>query len=123
MTIRKRTRRHKSRIKKRKIKTSFKDNAFTRRKTSLTNRKTTLAKGIENSTPCCMCDRAFQNNSKMFTPLACLRRNGFRAHKICDECWWDPQIGFAKENALHKCPGCVRGLPLNHVQNEEIVLL
>jgi hypothetical protein len=117
MTTRKRyktkLRRHKSRRHRHGKTKSFK------KKTSF--KGISLAKGV--STQCCMCDREFSNKSTMFTPLPCLRRNGFRAHKICDECWWDPQIGFARENDLHKCPGCVRGLPLNRVENKEIVLL
>ena len=62
--------------------------------------------------PCCVCDREFSRES-MFIPLACLQKNRERAHRICQDCWWDPQIGFARENAHHGCPGCKRGLPLN----------
>jgi hypothetical protein len=62
--------------------------------------------------PCCMCDRDFPRNN-MLVPLACLQSHGERAHRICEDCWWDPQIGFARENAPHGCPGCKRKLPLN----------
>jgi len=62
--------------------------------------------------PCCMCDREFPRES-MLTPLVCLQKNRDRAHKICQDCWWDPQIGFAREDAPHGCPGCKRRLPLN----------
>lgn len=27
----------------------------------------------------------------------------------CPSCWWGE---FAKEGASHKCPGCVKGLPV-----------
>lgn len=62
--------------------------------------------------PCCMCDRSFARDT-MLTPLRCLQTYGERAHRICEDCWWDPQIGFAREDAPHGCPGCKRGLPLN----------
>lgn len=62
--------------------------------------------------PCCICEREFPRES-MFIPLACLNKNHERAHRICQDCWWDPQIGFAREDAPHGCPGCKRGLPLN----------
>lgn len=80
---------------------------------------TTLVKArgpspISNDTliSCCMCDRNFNRND-MMVPSICLRKNGERAHKICQDCWWDPQIGFAREDAPHGCPGCKRKLPLN----------
>lgn len=62
--------------------------------------------------PCCMCDHKFPRDT-MFTPSRCLQTHRERAHKICEECWWDPQIGFAKEDTTHSCPGCKRGQPLN----------
>ena len=62
--------------------------------------------------PCCVCDREFPRES-MFIPLVCLQKNRERAHRICSDCWWDPQIGFARENAPHGCPGCKQGLSLN----------
>ena len=62
--------------------------------------------------PCCMCDNSFARDT-MLTPLVCLQQHRDRAHKICQDCWWDPQIGFAREDAPHGCPGCKRRLPLN----------
>ena len=62
--------------------------------------------------PCCMCDREFHRND-MLVPLACLQKHRERAHRICKDCWWDPQIGFAREDASHGCPGCKRNLVLN----------
>ncbi len=62
--------------------------------------------------PCCMCEREFHRDD-MLVPLACLQKHGERAHRICRDCWWDPQIGFAREDAPHGCPGCKRKLPLN----------
>lgn len=62
--------------------------------------------------PCSMCDREFPRN-EMMIPVRCLQQHGERAHRICQDCWWDPQMGFAREDAPHGCPGCKRGLPLN----------
>ena len=61
---------------------------------------------------CCMCDNQFQRN-EMMVPARCLRKNEERAHRICQDCWWNPETGFARENAPHGCPGCTNGLPLN----------
>lgn len=70
---------------------------------------------IETTTklPCCICDNQFSRNT-MYVPLVCLQKHRERAHRICQDCWWDPQIGFAREDTPHGCPGCKRGLPLNH---------
>ena len=37
-----------------------------------------------------------------------------RAHKVCPSCWWGE---FAKEGASHKCPGCVKGVPVHKDPN------
>lgn len=79
-----------------------------------------------NNIPCCMCDNKF-TRKLMFTPLVCLNKNHERAHKICKDCWWDPQNGFAREYAPHGCPGCKRRLPLNlsinAIANDEIIVI
>jgi hypothetical protein len=61
---------------------------------------------------CCMCDHQVSKKDT-FMPLACKQKYGFKAHRICNKCWWEPNTGFARENAPHGCPGCERGLPLN----------
>ena len=85
-----------------------------------------LARGPSPSKlPCCMCDDKFDRKS-MLTPLACLQKNYQKAHKICQNCWWDPNKGFARENANHGCPGCKRKLPLNPSKaplTEEIIII
>ena len=59
---------------------------------------------------CSMCHKMIVNG-KPFIPSGCLMKHGkARAHKICDDCWWDK---FAKEGVSHKCPGCESGQPLN----------
>jgi hypothetical protein len=57
-----------------------------------------------------MCGSKFDNKKTALVPQECLMRYGkIRAHKVCSKCWWGE---FAKEGASHKCPGCVKGLPL-----------
>lgn len=36
-----------------------------------------------------------------------------RAHRICEDCWFNPVWGFAMEGRDHRCPGCVNKLPPN----------
>jgi hypothetical protein len=70
---------------------------------------------------CCMCEKMVDKN-KTFIPMNCLKNNWkAAAHRICEECWWDPNTGFALENASHKCPGCVKGLPLTEYNKEQII--
>jgi hypothetical protein len=66
----------------------------------------------------------------MYVPSACLQTHGVKAHRICEDCWWDPHRGFAREDVTHRCPGCKQGLPLNPslklVRNpsiEEIIII
>jgi len=82
-----------------------------------TRNKSSKARGISPispnaNIPCCMCERKFPRD-KMFVPSACLRKNLERAHRICEDCWWEPQTGFAREDTHHSCPGCKKHLPLN----------
>jgi hypothetical protein len=74
-------------------------------KTSKTKKKT-LRKGGET---CCMCGKKIKDTHS-FVPSECLSKYGKnRAHKICSDCWWND---FANETASHKCPGCVKGIPV-----------
>ena len=66
-------------------------------------------KGGDGHCKCCVCD-AKVNKQECLVPRECLIKYGKeRAHKICQDCWWEK---FAKENASHKCPGCIKGLPI-----------
>jgi hypothetical protein len=47
-------------------------------------------------------------------------KHGSRAHRICQDCWWDPEKGFAREGANHECPGCIKGLQLTTVKPSNI---
>lgn len=59
---------------------------------------------------CSLCHKIVVNG-KSFIPSGCLMKHGkFRAHKICNDCWWDT---FAQEGKSHKCPGCESGQSLN----------
>ena len=51
----------------------------------------------------------------MLTPARCLKKHGMRAHKICSNCWWDKDTGFASECASHICPGCEKNIPLTKI--------
>jgi hypothetical protein len=76
-----------------------------KRKLKTKRNKKTLRKGGA----CCMCDKKIKDTHS-FVPRECLSKYGKnRAHKICSDCWWDE---FANETASHKCPGCVKGIPV-----------
>ena len=78
------------------------------RKGSRSSRK---ARGLEE---CCMCGSKFNKKTGLI-PQECLMKYGkVRAHKVCPRCWWGE---FAKEGASHKCPGCVKGLPVHKDPN------
>jgi hypothetical protein len=57
---------------------------------------------------CCMCGETGRRDNTL-VPSACLTKHGERAHRICQDCWWNE---FAIEGASHQCPGCVKHLPL-----------
>ena len=78
---------------------------------SLKEDNQSLAKGPTDPVPCCMCDNKFPRNITM-VPSICLRKHGEKAHRICQDCWWDPKTGFAREDAPHECPGCKTGQSL-----------
>lgn len=63
--------------------------------------------GTKSDTECCICDKKTKL-SNTFVPNACLRNRGVKAHRICKDCWWDEEKGFAKESVSHKCPGCLK---------------
>ena len=83
------------------------------RKTRRNNRKG----GNGTDVKCCMCERIVKKDDTL-VPRECLMSHGKAAHRICQDCWWDPNIGFAREEASHKCPGCQKGLPLTEYKKE-----
>jgi hypothetical protein len=65
---------------------------------------------------CCMCGKEVDINDTL-VPMSCLRKYGkTKAHRICNQCWWDPVSGFAREDIRHGCPGCAKNLPLTNVK-------
>jgi len=64
-----------------------------------------------NGVECAMCGKIVSKKDTL-VPSICSLQHGQRAHRICQNCWWDPNTGFALENGSHQCPGCVKGLPL-----------
>ena len=58
-----------------------------------------------------MCEK-YKLNAMLFVPRECLVKYGKMAHRICENCWWDEDAGFAKENGTHKCPGCQKNVVL-----------
>ena len=67
---------------------------------------------------CCMCGKEIDVN-KGSIPRVCLAKYGLNAHRICQDCWWDPEIGFAREDGDHSCPGCRKNMPLTNITNNE----
>ena len=105
-------------------KKSQKKNRKMKRKT-LRSKKTIkrYKKGGNNEkVTCCMCEREVDKNNTLI-PRACLIEHGLEAHRICNDCWWNPESGFAREDRPdHKCPGCVKKLPLTDVNKEQGVI-
>lgn len=99
----------KSRINRRKSKKTTK-----RVKTQKRIKRSRVAKGSQDEhVKCCMCDKEIVKVDGLM-PAKCYRKYGaIRAHRICKECWWNKESGFAKEGVNHACPGCEKGLPLN----------
>jgi hypothetical protein len=59
------------------------------------------------SNTCCMCEK--RKTGIFYLPMECSIKHGSRSHKMCEKCWVDK---FAFPYANHRCPGCVKGMPL-----------
>lgn len=78
--------------------------------------------GNNEKVNCCMCEREVDKNNTLI-PRACLIEHGISAHRICHDCWWNPVSGFAREDRVdHKCPGCLKRLPLTVINKEQGVI-
>lgn len=58
---------------------------------------------IEDHDTCCVCRKM----PGKFLPIQCYKKAECTSHKICENCWWDEETGFASEMGSHKCPGCI----------------
>lgn len=65
-----------------------------------------------------MCEKEVNQNTTM-TPSICYRVYMDKSHRICSDCWFHPVSGFAVEHNSHKCPGCIKRLPLTKVSYNE----
>ena len=63
-----------------------------------------------------MCERDVKIKDTL-VPRVCLNEHGRKSHRICSECWWNTETGFAREGARHGCPGCEKKLPLTNISN------
>ena len=89
-----------------------------KRKTRRHNRRG----GNGENVKCCMCERTVKKDDTL-VPRECLMAHGKAAHRICNDCWWDPDMGFAREEASHKCPGCQKGFPLTEYKKEPPIFI
>ncbi len=80
------------------------------------------SKGGNNIVKCSMCEKMV-NKDKTLVPSECSLKHGKAAHRICHKCWWDPISGFAREEGSHKCPGCIKRLPLTEYKKEPPIII
>ena len=78
-------------------------------------RKTRRYKRGGTQVKCCMCEKPVAVDGSL-QPRACLEKHGSASHRICQDCWWNNEYGFAREGVSHECPGCKKGLPLTLVK-------
>jgi len=76
----------------------------------------------EGKVNCCMCGKEV-NIDETLIPSICKRKYGDRGHRICQECWWNKETGFGKEDSLHNCPGCEKSLPLTNIKIKEPIFV
>ena len=99
-----------------------KNNKRKTNKRKITCKTRRMKRGGEETPNCCMCGKRVQFKDSL-VPSACLVKHGKRAHRICQDCWWDETRGFAREKVNHNCPGCMKSYPLTKVKKveEEII--
>jgi hypothetical protein len=88
------------------------------RKSSRKGSRKILKAGNGDKVQCCMCGKMVNKDYTM-SPSGCLMKHGEGAHRICQDCWWNPEKGFGRENASHECPGCLKGLPLTPFEKKD----
>lgn len=85
-------------------------------------RRSKVRGGNGEKVKCCMCGKIVDIKDTLI-PRECLMKHGKAAHRICEDCWWDPNSGFGLETSSHECPGCKNGLPLTQVKKEEPIFV
>ena len=100
----------------------FKKSKKNKRKTIRKSRRRVLKAGNNDKVKCSMCEEMVNINETLI-PSGCLRKHGKGAHRICQECWWNPTTGFGREGVTHKCPGCEKGLPLTSFKQKEPIVI
>ena len=80
-------------------------------------RKNRKMKGGQEQVKCSMCEKNV-NKDDTLVPSVCSLKHGLAAHRICQDCWWNPVKGFALEGTSHQCPGCQKGLALTAFKKE-----
>ena len=64
--------------------------------------------GNNKQVKCSICENTIHINNTL-VPSKCYKLNLDKAHRICQDCWWN---NFSKEKTDHTCPGCNKQLPL-----------
>jgi hypothetical protein len=105
-----------------KTRKTLKNRKIKNRRKKLNTRERCKKAGNGEKVLCSMCEKMFSKD-KTLIPRECLMKHGKAAHRICYDCWFDPESGFALESSVHKCPGCQKGLPLTSVKKEDPVLI
>lgn len=97
----------------------YKRNGKNKSKRRIRTRNRILKAGENDKVTCCMCEKRVNKDDTLVT-LQCLNKYGKAAHRICKNCWWNE---FALEGVSHKCPGCVKGIPLTQYKKELPILI
>jgi hypothetical protein len=87
-----------------------------KRKSQKTTKKAKKGGNNDENVTCSMCENDVKKKDTL-VPRVCLNEHGRRAHRICSDCWWNPETGFAREGAKHGCPGCQKNIPLTNISN------
>ena len=89
-----------------------KRNRKSKSKKYISNRKTKSNRkhygGNNEQVKCSICENTTHINNTL-VPSKCYKLNLDKAHRICQDCWWNT---FSKEKTDHTCPGCNKQLPL-----------
>ena len=107
-------------IKSKKISTKKKRQSRKNQIKKMSNKKKQI--GGNSTVKCCVCNQKIDKLSNALIPLKCLNENKAKAHRICQDCWWDEKKGFALETAEHQCPGCKKNFPLTEIKQQEEVI-